>query len=350
MTPPALPRSFVAKTLFVAGLGLLILLSIKLSSLWVLLFGAVVVAVILRSIADPLVKYARLKDGLAVVAAALIVVSVVGLIFSLFGYQISQQAAELAQILPRAWEVLQQRLSASPIGAQVLDQARNMGSQADRVFALAPKIAAGVASGVTTLVLVTVAGVYLASAPGGSRDGVLSLLPHEARPRMRQVMDACGLALKGWFKAQLVSMILVGSLVGIGLRLLGVPSPLALGLVAGIAQFVPILGPIISAVPALIIAATGGMQQLVLTLVLFVGVSQLESNVITPMVQKNVADLPVVFGIFAVVGFTTLFGPVGGLFATPMALVIYTMVIMLYRQDVLGDRDAHAPGEKPAGK
>ena len=345
---PALTREFVTRTLFVLGVGLLALLSIKLSTLWVLLFGAVVVAVILRSIADPLRRHAKLPDGLAVLAAVLTVLLVVALVSALFGYQIYRQANDLVAIVPRAWEVLQARLSATPLGAQVLEQARQIGGQADRVFALAPKIAGAVASGVTTLALVMVAGVYLAAHPEQSRDGVVSLFPLGSRPRMRQVMDASGLALKGWFRAQLVSMVLVGSLVGVGLRLLGIPSPLALGLVAGLAQFVPIVGPIAAAAPALLIAATAGGEKLALTGALFVGVSQLESNLITPMVQKNVADLPVVVGVFAVVGFTLLFGPLGGLFATPMAVVIYTLLVMLYRQDVLGDVDAHAPGrERP---
>ena len=344
---PALSRAFVQRTLFVLGAGLALLVSIKLASLWVLMFGAVVVAVILRAVADPLRRLTRLPDGLAVLAAVLVVVSAVGLVLALFGYQISKQAGDLVAIVPRAWEVLQARLSASPLGAVVLEQARSVGGQAGRVFALAPKIAAGVASGVTTLALVVVAGVFLATHPDRARDGAVSMFPLRARPRMREVMDACGRALQGWFRAQLVSMVLVGTLVGVGLRLLGIPSPLALGLVAGLAQFVPLVGPILSAVPALLIAATAGAQEFALTGALFVGVSQLESNFITPMVQKNVADLPVVFGIFAVVGFTLLFGPLGGLFATPMALVIYTMTTMLYRQDVLGDADAHAPGQAP---
>jgi predicted PurR-regulated permease PerM len=160
-------------------------------------------------------------------------------------------------------------------------------------------------------------------------------------------MNACGFALKGWLKAQLVSMVLVGGLVGIGLALIGVPAPVALGLASGVAQFVPIVGPIVSAAPGLLVAATGGLQPLLLTLALYVGVSQLEANLITPLVQRNVASLPVVLGIFGVVGLGTLFGPLGVLFAMPLTLVVYTAVTMLYRQDVLKDETAAAPGQPP---
>ena len=131
-------------------------------------------------------------------------------------------------------------------------------------------------------------------------------------------------------------------------RVIGVPAPLALGLFTGLAQFVPIVGPIASAAPALIMGATGGAQMFFLTLALYIGVSQLEANLITPLVQKNLAALPVVLGIFAVVGLGGLFGPLGVLFATPLALVILTVVTMLYRQDVLKDPTAEVPGQKAA--
>jgi predicted PurR-regulated permease PerM len=303
--------------------------------------------VIIRSIADPLVRWTRLKDGVAVFLAVIAIMAILGAIGFLFGQQINNQVQQLIQRLPPAWEQLQVRIAASPTMRQVVDQLRNLGSEAGRALALAPRIAMSTASGIATLFLVLVAGVFLAAQPEKAREGVLSMAPKARRPRLREVMNASGRALKGWLKAQLVSMVLVGSLVGIGLTLIGVPAPLALGLFTGLAQFVPIIGPIVSAVPALIVAATDGTDVLLLTLALYLGVSQLEANLITPLVQKNVASLPVVLGVFAVVGLGTLFGPLGVLFATPLTLVIYTAVTMLYRQDLLHDESAIAPGERP---
>src|SRR5690606_14925003 len=124
-----------------------------------------------------------------------------------------------------------------------------------------------------------------------------------------------------------------------GLWLIGVPSPLGLALLTRLAQFVPGVGPIVTAAPALLIAPTLGANALLLTLALYLGVSQLEANLVTPLAQRNVASLPVVLGIFAVVGLGSLFGPLGVLFATPLALVIYPAVTMLYRQDMLHDPD-----------
>lgn len=322
-------------------------LAVRLANLWMLIFGSVLVAVILRSIADPLVRRTRLGDGVATLVAVLVVIAVLGVISTLFGRAIATQVSALAERVPEAWAFVRAQVEASPLGDQLLEAVGAVAGQAGRALLLAQQVATSAISGVATLVLVLVAGVFLATRPSVAREGALSLAPLSARPRLREVMNACGRALKGWLKAQLLSMILVGTMVGVGLWLIGVPSPLALALLTGLAQFVPVIGPIVSAIPALLIAATDGPQSLLLTLALYIGVSQLEANLITPLVQRNVASLPVVLGIFAVVGLGTLFGPLGVLFATPLALVIYTVVTMLYRQDVLRDPDARAPGEEP---
>jgi predicted PurR-regulated permease PerM len=319
-----------------------------LANLWMLMFGAVVAAVVIRSLADPLVRWARLGEGLAVLVSVLVILAVLGAFGLLFGQQVNAQVQQLIDRMPVAWAQFQVRLETSAALGWVVDRLRDATSEAGQALALAPKIALATLSGIATLVLVFVAGVFLAVHPVVAREGLLSLAPKPARPRLREVMNACGFALKGWLKAQLVSMVLVGSLVGVGLAVIGVPAPVALGLASGLAQFVPIVGPIASAAPGLLVAATGGLQPLLLTLVLYVGVSQLEANLITPLVQRNVASLPVVLGIFGVVGLGTLFGPLGVLFATPLTLVVYTAVTMLYRQDVLKDDTATAPGQRPA--
>jgi predicted PurR-regulated permease PerM len=317
----------------------------KLTNLWILIFGSVVVAVILRSIADPLVKRLRLPSGLAVGLAVLIVLSILGAIGFLFGRQIYAQMDALSTNLPRAWAVVQARWAASPFTGVIIDQIKSLGPEAGRALALAPRVASATVSGIATLVLVLVAGVFLAVHPERSREGVLAMAPLSRRARLREVMNACGMALRGWLRAQLVSMTLVGVLVGLGLWIIGVPAPVALGMITGIAQFVPIVGPIASAAPALILGAMQGGQTFWLTLALYGAVSQLEANVITPMVQKNLASLPVVLGIFGIVALGILFGPLGVLFATPLCLVAYTTVTLLYRQDVLHDKDALAPGQ-----
>ncbi|MGZ3400308.1 MAG: AI-2E family transporter [Caulobacteraceae bacterium] len=341
----AYPKILAAAVTLV-GVYFLALGIVHLANLWMLIFGSVVAAVVIRSLADPLAQRLRLHNGLAVLISVLVIVAMLGIAGALFGRQVNVQVQQLIERVPSAWAQFQVRLQTSSALGWAVDRLRDAASEAGSALALAPKIALATLSGVATLALVLVAGVFLALHPAEARDGLLSLAPKPARPRLREVMDACGRALKGWLKAQLVSMVLVGGLVGVGLAVIGVPAPVALGLASGLAQFVPIVGPIASSVPALLVAATGGTEPLLLTLALYVGVSQLEANLITPLVQRNVASLPVVLGIFGVVCLGILFGPLGVLFATPLTLVVHTAVTMLYRQDVLHDEAATAPGQE----
>ncbi|OYW80575.1 MAG: hypothetical protein B7Z26_06260 [Asticcacaulis sp. 32-58-5] len=200
------------------------------------------------------------------------------------------------------------------------------------------------------LVVAIVGGIFLAMRPGSYRDGIVMLFPKSQRDLTKECLNDSGKSLQMWLVAQTFSMVLVGTLTAIGLSNVGVDSALALGLISGLAQFVPIVGPIVSAGPGLLLAGSEGLPTFLWALAIYVGVSQLESNVITPMVQKHVASIPTVVTLFAVIAFGTLLGPMGILFATPLTVVIYTLVLKLYVGKVLDDPMGAARAEPDAGK
>jgi predicted PurR-regulated permease PerM len=130
-----------------------------------------------------------------------------------------------------------------------------------------------------------------------------------------------------------------------------VPSAFVLGLLAGIAEFVPYFGPVIAAVPGLLVALGVGPDVLLWALVVYVIVQQLESNVITPLVQRQVVWLPPALTLFAAVGMAMLFGLPGLLLATPLTVLLFVLVKKLYVADTLHE-PADLPGdsdESPAG-
>ncbi|HET9199563.1 MAG TPA: AI-2E family transporter, partial [Dehalococcoidia bacterium] len=122
------------------------------------------------------------------------------------------------------------------------------------------------------------------------------------------------------------------------------PAALALALLAGLAQFVPLIGPIVAAVPALLIALSEGWQIVLWTLMLYVAIQQVESNVITPLVQRQAVSLPPAVTLFAVVAFGLLFGPLGLLVAPPLAVVALVAVKKLWVRETLGE-PTEVPGE-----
>jgi predicted PurR-regulated permease PerM len=140
-------------------------------------------------------------------------------------------------------------------------------------------------------------------------------------------------------------MFMVGALIAAGLALVGVPPALALGLIAGVTEFIPIVGPVIGAAPALLLASTQDWPTVAWTLGVFVVVQQIESNVIMPLVAGRAVALPPAVGLFAVVALGVLFGPLGLFLGYPLAIVIDTAVRRLYVRETLGE-DVEIVGEQ----
>src|SRR5690606_13068631 len=97
--------------------------------------------------------------------------------------------------------------------------------------------------GVAKFIFVLYLGLFLAAAPGKYRRGVVSLFPKPRRGRADEVLLQLGRALQGWLLGQLIAMLLVGLLTGVGLALIGIPLAFVLGIIAGLSEFVPIIGP-----------------------------------------------------------------------------------------------------------
>lgn len=183
--------------------------------------------------------------------------------------------------------------------------------------------------------LVIAGGVYFAAQPQLYRSGILYLFPKRKRPLIGSALDDTGEAIKRWLLGTLFSMGLIGTLTGIGLWLLGVPSPVALGLLAGLLEFVPLIGPIAAAIPAILIAFTQSPELALWTLGLFIVIQQLEGNIVQPIVQQYAVDLPPALLLFSVVAGGYLFGIVGILFAAPLTVAAYMLVRRLYVVEAL---------------
>jgi predicted PurR-regulated permease PerM len=167
------------------------------------------------------------------------------------------------------------------------------------------------------------------------RNGALRLLPPVRRPQVGRALDDAGRALRKWLVAQIIVMIAVGLMSGVGLAMLGVPLALSLGLLAGLLEFIPVVGPIVSAIPGVLLAFAKGPETALYVVILYVVVQQIESNILTPLIQRWAVELPPVIALLSIVACGLLFGVMGVIFATPMAVVIMAMVQHLYVEDTL---------------
>lgn len=317
----------------------------KLLDLLVLVFGAVVIAVLIRALADWIADHSPLSGGWSVAVAILSIIAVLAALGVAFGSRIQGQFVDLLETLPSAWKALHAAVKAMPGGEYLVRAMENASPMESGFFANAGTIVLSVASALVNLLLVLFGAVFLAGNPHIYRTGLLKLVPERRRELAGEALTDSGRALKRWLLGQLVSMVIVGSLTGLGLWLLGVPSALALGVVAGVAEAVPYAGPIIAAIPGLLIALLAGPQTALWTLFLYVAIQQIEGTLVMPIIQKRAVSLPPALTVFGIVAAGLLFGTVGLIFAAPLLVVAYVMVKKLYVQEALGT-DTPIPGEE----
>ena len=216
-------------------------------------------------------------------------------------------------------------------------QVDNLGANFFAVFTSTLSVLGGIL--VTTFVA-----VFIAVDPRTYRRGIMHLVPHRARAKASEVMDAMGVTLRRWLVAQLIGMLVIGAITTVVLLLLGVRAAVALGIIAGILEFVPYFGPIISAVPAIAMGFLDGPEKALWVAVAYLAIQQIEGNLLMPLLMQEGLDLPPVLTILAQAVMALVFGFIGLLIAVPLLGTIMVPVKLLYVQDVVGDEVA-LPGD-----
>ena len=350
MNPAPTPSSssgsaYVWRVSVAVGITLLVLLLTGLLGtafgVFLRVLAALLIALPLRAGADWLHRRTGLPTGLALVVVTLLVLGLLVGIGWLFSDRISEQVRGLQQELPQAVRDVQARVQGTQWGQWLnrenIDFTRIAGgtsewlSRATGIFSTTVSVLAD------TYVIVFLA-VFIVAQPKLYRAGLVMLVPKAHRARATQVLDTISETLVKWVLGRLTSMLVVGVLTVLGLWALGMPMAAALGLFAGLVTFIPNIGPIISMVPALLLAFfNGGPPMALYVLLLYLGVQTLESVAVTPVVQQRLILMPpaLIFIGQLIIGSYT--GLLGLTLATPIIAILIVLVKMLYVQDVLGD-------------
>ncbi len=338
-TEPFASRALISVAL-VAGAAVVLYLFAHVAQMLLVVFGGLLFAILLTTLTDVVKKYARLPHAIAL---ALVLVGLLGLLVAagwFAGPRVAQQFARLGERVPQALDDIERDLNQSEWGQSLLDGLSKLGDAAPDTGDLMGRIS-GVFStamgAITGVLIVLFLGIYLAAEPRLYTDNAARLLPRGKRERARQLIDAMGRALRWWLVGRLASMAVVGLLTAVSLWIAGVPLPLSLGLLAAALAFVPFVGPIVSAVPAILVALTEDSILALWVVVIYAAIQLLESYLITPLIQKQAVRLPPALLITVEILMAVLFGAVGILLAAPLAVVIIVAIQMLYVESVVGE-------------
>jgi predicted PurR-regulated permease PerM len=311
-----------------------------------LAFGAVLFALVLQSAGAFFRDRLHVPERLAFPAAVLVVLLTVAGLLWVFGTELATQIASLVHVVPDSLHRLAAWLGGRRWGEWIRGQAHQIdfskagsGAVSGFVQAFTSLLAA-----LGYAVLIVVAAIYAAAQPRLYRTGMLELIPPRQRKRGAEVLGVTARALRLWLLGQLLAMTAVGLLTGFGIWLIGVPNPLALGVIAFATEFIPFIGPIIGAVPAILSGFALSPSTAVYAVIVALIVQQTENHLLQPLIQKRVVSLPPMLTLFAQVTMGLVFGPLGLLFATPLMVVALVAVKMLYLEDVLREPEIEVPG------
>jgi predicted PurR-regulated permease PerM len=199
---------------------------------------------------------------------------------------------------------------------------------------------------VTGLLIIIFLSIYIAVDPEMYRRGIMHLFPHGRRERIGEVLSAIAAVLRKWLVTQLIAMVTLGIVTTVILLALDVKAAFALGLLSGLFEFIPTLGPIISSLPAIAMGFLDSPEKALWVTIAYIGVHFLEGHLLIPLLMKGGINLPPALTIFSQALMALTFGFLGLMCAVPLLAATVVGVKMLYVEDIVGDPQI-GPDEDP---
>lgn len=291
-----------------------------------LVFGGVVIAQGLSPVATWLAKY--LPRPLAVVALYLGFLALLMGTGRLLLPGLTAQGSEFFARMPLIQGALHEPFERwSPVSVEELGAAA--GVYLGQISGPLVQFPMAVVSSLANLVLVFFLSLYWLIAQPELRGWVLSLVPDPGRDNARALMSEVGETLGGYVRGVMMSAVLIALLTFGGLQLIGLPSALLLALIAGLAELIPVLGPFIAAAPAVGMALATGEVNVALVVAFYIGLQQVESNILLPLIMRGQARIPPLLSLVAFLIGVAVGGVVGALIAIPLFGALRVIVMHL---------------------
>jgi len=292
---------------------------LKLLDVIFLIFIAFIFVSTLRSPVDFLVKR-KIPRPLSIGIIYLVVIGLIILIFRVIIPPLIEQTSLLIENLPSLINqvndiLIINNISSDQISGSITGQLGNFGSNA-------VTITAGFFNSIFSIMTMFVITFYSLLYWEQITNMVKSLFTGENEKRAEKLIKNLEFGLGAWVRGQITLVIIIGVITYIGLALLGVPYALPLAIVAGLSEIVPVIGPIVGAIPAILAGFTVSPIIGIATVALYFVIQQLENNLIVPTVMRRAIGINPLVTILALIIGTKLYGIMGAVLAVPVAVTI----------------------------
>jgi predicted PurR-regulated permease PerM len=348
MAPPLKPRPedipYLRRLGWTVAIAAVLLVVWRAADLLLLGFGSIIGAVMFRSAARMVQRLGLRNHRVALALGTLIVLAAFGAIGYLLTVQFGSELGAMIGNVPGTLATIERGLNQTAVGRAIVQAAQAAtggGTIANRLGDLV----LGSGQILINFVIVVVGALFIAGNPRPYRNAVVLLTPPAARPTMSRALDEISAALRLWLKAKLIAMLAMTVIIGGSLWLAGLESWAALGILGGLSEFVPYVGPAVAMLPAIGLAANAGGSVLGKTIAAYLAVRVIEAWLLTPVINRQVVDIPPALTLFTILGAGAVFGIYGVFFAGALLVVAFVAVRELYLRDTLGEDIEGIPSE-----
>jgi predicted PurR-regulated permease PerM len=317
--------------LLAAGLLLVGLLFRQLVTLLLAILITIIFAIPLAAAADRLERY-KVPRAVGALVALLGGVTVLALVIYLLIPTFVDQSDEFANDVPRIVVDLEETYAdvagedPGEVGDRVQDFVEQYTENPQRLIGPITEIGLNVAGILAALVLILITAYYMAVRPGPLVDGLVSLFPPQRRDHARHVLNRVRTSWVGWMEGVAIDMLITFVLLYLGLTIIGLDFAIFFAVLSALLVVVPYFGAIAGAIPPVLFALTDSPGKALITLLVYVLVQQLESNVTIPVVMAQRTRMHPAMIAIGVVVVGQLFGFVGLFVAVPiLSLLVITV-------------------------
>ncbi|WP_010182364.1 AI-2E family transporter [Aquimarina agarilytica] len=311
-----------------------------------LILAGILVATFFKGIASLIQKKIPLNNKAALGVGVTLFFSVCIVSILVLSSRVSDQIDVLQKELPLATEEAKQKLNNTKLGAFALSEIKKYREKLNKGSGQITIFFSSFFGGLADIYIIVFLGLFFMIQPNMYTNGIIILFPKPKRKRVEEVLLTLGYTLKRWLLGKMFSMLVVGILTGVGLAILGIPLALTLGIFAALITFIPNFGPILSLIPAFLLALTLDGNSALYVVILYGVVQAIESNVITPFIQSKMIAFPLAMILIAQVILGIFTGMLGLILAVPVIAILMVIVKMLYVEDILGDTSVEVVGEE----
>lgn len=321
-------------------------------SIFVITFIGLLFGVAINPLVDRLQRFRipRAVAAATVVFALLGVLSIVGV---LLAPVLQEQGSELRQRIPQAIDRIDEQLARRHIDLGSFGTDPRNGHSSPLRLILSRQLGTALPylfpffstalSALTGIILIIFLAIFFASDPLMYLRGVIHLVPHRHRPRGTALFEKMGHALRSWVVARSIAMVTIGLVVTATMAGLGIRAFVALGVIAGLLEFVPVFGPIVGAIPAIALGFVDSPQKALWVTIAFVVIQQLEGNVLIPILMQKAVEIPPALSLLGIAALAVVLGVLGALIAEPLVAALLVLVKTLYVEPVIGDHMGETP-------